>query len=438
MILRALLLASTTYFGPGPWPSDPAAEISVRYERGDRDHDITVSAGGATATGERPWAWNQFVVRGGWPVTDNFTLYAELGAADLEGGQISAGGTFSFDGDASLLYGGGFDYAIPLGGFGSDVVISLAGNLKSWSSGVAGGDLETVAGEIGPRIAGRFGDRSIVYGGIAYSHQRIDLDGLSALGRITGDADAADQLGAYLGGTYDFDSNWRAHLEGMLAAEKRLDAGIGYRFGPRVRMAPRPAPSQEHPSREHPSSEPPPAEPYRSAPPPAAEPWREPRVPKPPPPAPEHPRRPAMQPTASAEHPASRSEVPVYQTRIQPAAEVRPSEAAIERGNRAVALGRYQEAVVHYRQAVAVDPRNGRARFNLATAYYLSSDFASARGAFEAAAQLLPEDAEVFLYLGFSEYRLGNLEGARRAWRRVLEIDPANNVASNNLRVIGG
>ncbi len=444
LLARALLLATTAYFGPGPWPDDPTPEISVRYERGDRDHDMTVTAGGASASGERPWAWNQFVIRGGWPVTENFGLYVDLGAADLEGGRINAGGTYSFDGDHGFFYGGGFDYALPLGTLGADVVVSISGNLRGWSSGVAGGELQTVSGEFGPRIAARFADRAIIYGGIAYTDQRIDLDGLSNLGRIGGDANAANKFGAFLGGTYDFDPNWRGLLEGAVAGDKRVDVGLAYRFGPRLRAspsrsrptyAPRPQREEEPPPREYapPREESRYEESERAAPPARSE-----RVPKPPPPPSGRTARPAMQPTTQPYTPTPDAEVPVYQTRTVPAEVARPSEAAIERGNRAVALGRYQEAVVHYRQAVAVDPSNGRARYNLATAYYLSADFSSARATFEAATQLLPSDPEVFLYLGFSEYRLGNLEGARRAWRRVLELDPTNSVASNNLRVIGG
>lgn len=85
----------------------------------------------------------------------------------------------------------------------------------------------------------------------------------------------------------------------------------------------------------------------------------------------------------------------------------------VARGNQYLEQKQYREAILEYRNAVALDERFGEARAKLADAYARDGNAAGAFGEYVRAADLLPNDAEIQLTAG--EYLLiaGRFEEAR-------------------------
>src|SRR5262249_33275246 len=67
----------------------------------------------------------------------------------------------------------------------------------------------------------------------------------------------------------------------------------------------------------------------------------------------------------------------------------------VEKGDKLVSQKKYAEAVLQYRNAVAIDRRFGEARFKLAGAYADSGDMNNALREYVRAADLMPNDVEV-------------------------------------------
>jgi len=130
------------------------------------------------------------------------------------------------------------------------------------------------------------------------------------------------------------------------------------------------------------------------------------------------------------------SEIDIAETDNESIPKPEAAEENMRFGNELVALGKYDEAIIFYKRAYAMDSKNFRVVYNLATAQYLNRDYLSARNSYEIAVKLEPRDVETHLFLGFANYRLGNVTDAARAWKRVLELDPNNAVALNNLQAL--
>jgi tetratricopeptide (TPR) repeat protein len=82
-------------------------------------------------------------------------------------------------------------------------------------------------------------------------------------------------------------------------------------------------------------------------------------------------------------------------------------------------LGRYEEAIAQYKQALKLDSRNETIRFNLALAYYKGALFVEAADEFTrflaAAASDLPQRANAVLLLADCQVRIGN-------YKKVIEL----------------
>jgi TolB-like protein/class 3 adenylate cyclase/Tfp pilus assembly protein PilF len=77
--------------------------------------------------------------------------------------------------------------------------------------------------------------------------------------------------------------------------------------------------------------------------------------------------------------------------------------------------------------ALRLQPEAGEARLALAIYYYNGfRDYQRARSELAIAKRALPNDAEVFLYIGFIDRREGHWEEATRNLERALELDPRN------------
>ena len=93
-------------------------------------------------------------------------------------------------------------------------------------------------------------------------------------------------------------------------------------------------------------------------------------------------------------------------------------------GDRYVANEKYAEAMIQYRNAIALDPRLGDARFKLAKALDASGDFGGAFGEYVRAADLMPNDPKVQLAAG-QRYLIGrHFPEARARATAILEKDP--------------
>ena len=89
------------------------------------------------------------------------------------------------------------------------------------------------------------------------------------------------------------------------------------------------------------------------------------------------------------------------------------------------------EAFALIEKAVALDPTSGAIIDSLGWAYYQLGDYEEAVGHLEQAASLEPGDPTITDHLGDVYWRLGRTLEARYQWRRVLELDPDEDVAEN-------
>ena len=99
-------------------------------------------------------------------------------------------------------------------------------------------------------------------------------------------------------------------------------------------------------------------------------------------------------------------------------------------------LGRKQDALKCLQRAVQADPDYFDARYNLASALAFNGQFAESARQFEAVLQSRPDDAD-------AEARLGSVLAAQQDYtaaethlRRALSLDPNNQVAKDNLRLL--
>ncbi|GAB4338637.1 MAG: hypothetical protein Kow0099_12930 [Candidatus Abyssubacteria bacterium] len=96
--------------------------------------------------------------------------------------------------------------------------------------------------------------------------------------------------------------------------------------------------------------------------------------------------------------------------------------------------GNLKEALIHYREAVRVNPSNAIAQYNLGNVYYRLGNYHSAIECYNAALNADPSLAMAMNNIGVSYYRLGKLTEATDAWKRALEIDPSLESAVENLK----
>ncbi len=137
----------------------------------------------------------------------------------------------------------------------------------------------------------------------------------------------------------------------------------------------------------------------------------------------------AAQPTqqsASAERPA-----PALDERraaeLKTTADRSPSDAEtrVELGNLYFDAERYSEAARWYEEALKIDPRNANASTDLGIVYYYTNQPDRAIAQFEESLKMDPKHSKTLLNIGIVRaFGKQDLEGAAKAWQRVLEIAP--------------
>lgn len=112
---------------------------------------------------------------------------------------------------------------------------------------------------------------------------------------------------------------------------------------------------------------------------------------------------------------------------LKVAAERSPSdaEARVQLGNLYFDAERYDESTRWYEAALKVDPKNVNASTDLGIAYYYSNQPDRALAQFEQSLALDPKHSKTLLNIGIVRaFGKQDLEGAEKAWQRVIEVAP--------------
>jgi tetratricopeptide (TPR) repeat protein len=112
---------------------------------------------------------------------------------------------------------------------------------------------------------------------------------------------------------------------------------------------------------------------------------------------------------------------------LKKTADAAPSDAAtrVQLGNMYFDAERFEEASRWYEEALEIDPRNVNASTDLGITYYYRNQPDRALEQFERSLAVDPKHSKTLLNVGIVRaFGKQDLEGAARAWQRVLEVAP--------------
>jgi cytochrome c-type biogenesis protein CcmH/NrfG len=139
---------------------------------------------------------------------------------------------------------------------------------------------------------------------------------------------------------------------------------------------------------------------------------------------------PASVPAQSAAGSAPQSPPPFDESRaaqLKATADQSPSDAnaRVQLGNLYFDAERYDDAVRWYEDALKVDPKNVNASTDLGIAYYYSNQPDRALAQFDKSLELDPKHSKTLLNIGIVRaFGKQDLDGAEKAWQRVLDVAP--------------
>jgi tetratricopeptide (TPR) repeat protein len=107
-------------------------------------------------------------------------------------------------------------------------------------------------------------------------------------------------------------------------------------------------------------------------------------------------------------------------------------------GNFLIDMDAYADGCEHYRRAVERFPQAACLHQGLGCCAGHLRDFALALTASRAALALEPDDQKLVTDLGWTRYLAGEIDEARETLARAVAMDPADELAANNLRVCNG
>jgi tetratricopeptide (TPR) repeat protein len=146
------------------------------------------------------------------------------------------------------------------------------------------------------------------------------------------------------------------------------------------------------------------------------------------------PARPGAAPEAQTAQaaPSSQGEttVPLDEARAQSlraSAEQNPRDAAtrVQLGNMYFDAGRFPEAARWYEDALEIEPRDANVSTDLGIAYYYTNQPDKALAQFDHSLQVDPKHSKTLLNVGVVRaFGKQDLEGAAKAWQRVIEVAP--------------
>jgi cytochrome c-type biogenesis protein CcmH/NrfG len=143
--------------------------------------------------------------------------------------------------------------------------------------------------------------------------------------------------------------------------------------------------------------------------------------------------RPAMvaeQQAAPAPSGQTDTMVPLDESRaaaLRASAEQNPRDAAtrVQLGNMYFDAGRFPEAVKWYEDALRIEPRDPDVSTDLGIAYYYMNQPDKALAQFDRSLELDPKHSKTLLNVGVVRaFGKQDLEGAAKAWQRVIEVAP--------------
>lgn len=112
---------------------------------------------------------------------------------------------------------------------------------------------------------------------------------------------------------------------------------------------------------------------------------------------------------------------------LKASAERNPSDAEtrVQLGNLYFDAERYPEAKTWYEAALKVDPKNVNASTDLGIAYYYSNEPDRALAQFDRSLSIDPKHSKTLLNVGIVRaFGKQDLDGAAKAWERVLDVAP--------------
>lgn len=139
--------------------------------------------------------------------------------------------------------------------------------------------------------------------------------------------------------------------------------------------------------------------------------------------------RPPQQAAASSQEPAQAA-APLDESRaaeLRGAAERNAGDRAprVELGDMYFDAGRFQEAARWYEDALKIDPRDPNVSTDLGIAYYYTNQPDRALAQFERSLAIDPKHSKTLLNVGVVRaFGKQDLEGAAKAWQRVLDLAP--------------
>jgi tetratricopeptide (TPR) repeat protein len=117
----------------------------------------------------------------------------------------------------------------------------------------------------------------------------------------------------------------------------------------------------------------------------------------------------------------------------------RDAEARIELGNLYFDSERFEDAVKWYEQAVQVAPQNVNASTDLGISYYYTNQPDRALAQFERSLAIDPNHSKTLLNVGIVRaFGKQDLEGAAKAFQRVLDVAPGSPEASAARQALDG
>src|SRR3954454_11555861 len=154
-------------------------------------------------------------------------------------------------------------------------------------------------------------------------------------------------------------------------------------------------------------------------------------------PAPTAPAQAAAAPAAAAPPPFDESRASAL--RVTAERNPRDAETRVQLGNLYFDAERYDDARKWYEEALKVDPKNVNASTDLGIAYYYSNQPDLALAQFDKSLAIDPRHSKTLLNVGIVRaFGKQDLDGAEKAWQRVIDLAPESQEAAVAKRGLDG
>lgn len=222
-------LAITAVYASPMGPVRPAmGRFGLEFEAASESRKMDISGNGTNTTNRKVESV-LLLGRGTYGLTDRIELTARLGAADLDGRDMTA---------AAVKIGSNYRFAwgIGIGGILYDAGnwnLAAQGNYFAHTGHEPKAPYNTTSGKmkfwdynIGLQVQGKF-DQFLPYVGVKYSSARVDYSNIN--GENYKD-EANKNVGVYCGAGVEFAPQWSGYIEGRFVDETSFGGGIRYTF----------------------------------------------------------------------------------------------------------------------------------------------------------------------------------------------------------------